>query len=382
MYKRVFSLCIILSWFSTQAQTDSSNLRISLLTCGTGPEMWETFGHTAVRVTDSTMGTDNVYNYGTFAFGDDFALQFMRGKLLYYLSFYPHSAFLDEYADANRSVEEQVILLDGEKKQQLYAFLQENALPENRAYKYDFFYDNCATRIRDAFPRTLKGKFEFGKTPAADNRITFRNIINQYYYYKHWERFGINILLGSKIDKVMTNEDIMFLPDFLSDGIMNATLDGERISTDRKLLLPGSVKPPTGVNWPMVTFIIVCIITIAGLAVKKLKLLGDVMSFLLLFITGLLGVLMVVMWLGTDHQGCSNNTSLLWALPTNLVLAFAAKRNKSRYAIVAIILMVLALVLHMLRVQELPLLQLSPLLLALLFIYGTIYKRNKLKAAS
>ncbi|WP_276134359.1 DUF4105 domain-containing protein [Polluticoccus soli] len=381
MYKKLVLLCLLFSWISVSAQTDSSRLRISLLTCGTGPEVWETFGHTALRVTDSSVGTDMVYNYGTFAFDDDFALQFMRGKLLYYLSFYPYEAFLHEYASAQRSVEEQVLLLNGRQKQQLYEFLQHNAQSENRSYKYDFFYDNCATRIRDAFPRTLGKGFEFGKTAAATNRLTFRNIINQYYYYKHWERFGINILLGSKIDKVMTNEDIMFLPDFLSDGIVGARLNGERISTDRELIIPGSVKQPTGVNWPMVTFLIIGVITILGLTVKSLKPLGNVMSFLLLFITGLLGVLMMVMWLGTDHQGCSNNTNLLWALPTNLILAFATKRNKGKYAIIAIVLMVLALLLHLLRVQELPLLQLWPLLLTLMFIYGTIYRRNKLKSS-
>jgi hypothetical protein len=84
------------------------------------------------------------------------------------------------------------------------------------------------------------------------------------------------------------------------------------------------------------------------------------------------------MWLGTDHQGCQNNLNILWALPVNLFLAFANKRKKDKYAVLAIFLMLLALVLHVVGIQELPLLELFPVLLALLCIYGSIYRSNKL----
>lgn len=379
MFRKLFILIASLFIISNSyAQEDTSHLRISLLTCGTGDETWETFGHTAIRVVDSVAGTDIVFNYGTFAFGDDFALQFMRGKLLYYVSYYDYSLFLEEYSDVNRSVREQVFLLNGPKKVEFYNFLKWNALEENRYYKYDFFFDNCATRIRDVFPKSLGSGFKFGKNIASEKRLTFRNIINQYYYYKHWERFGINILLGSPIDSVMTNEDIMFLPDYLSDGIAGATLNGEKISTETKPVLPGSTPRPTGLNQPLVLTSLLTLLTILGLSFKPLKPLGKIMTFMLLFVTGLLGWLMLVMWLGTDHQGCQNNYNLLWALPTNLFLAFVSKRNKARYAIVAFILMLLALIFHIFHVQEMPLLELSPLLLALLFIYGSIYRKSTL----
>jgi hypothetical protein len=378
MFKRLFLLLVALTFQAgSYAQMDSSRLRLSLLTCGTGPEVWETFGHTALRVTDSINGTDNVYNYGTFAFGDDFALQFARGKLLYYLSFYPYSVFVDEYASVGRSVEEQELLMDGATEKNIFAFLQNNALEENRYYKYDFFYDNCATRIRDVFPRALGKSFVFGKTIASKERLSYRNIINQYYYYKHWERFGINILLGSRIDSVMDNEDIMFLPDFLRDGIGNATVNGRTMSTKPVLIVPGSERPRKGVDWPFVSFSIVAVLTILGILLPGLNPVGKVMSFLLLIVTGLLGILMLVMWLATDHQGCQNNFNILWALPTNVILAFAPKRNKSKYAAIAIILMIASFCLHLLKIQELPLFQLAPLLLALLFVYGMIYRRAK-----
>lgn len=381
MFRKLYLLIAAFLCLNTAfAQADSSHLRITLLTCGVGDEIWETFGHTALRVTDSVAGTDNVYNYGTFGFDKDFEIKFMRGKLLYYVSYYPFSSFMEEYIEAKRSVQEQVLLLSGDKKVELYNFLIENAREENKYYKYDFFFDNCATRIRDAFPRSLGAGFKFANVLPAGQKLTFRDIINLYFYKVHFERFGINLLLGSRIDKVMSNEDIMFLPDFLRDGIAGAVVDGKKVSTPPVLLEPGSEFKPAGINWVLVMTLFTGFLTIIGLSYKPMLPVGNIMSFLMLLVTGLLGLLMLVMWLGTDHQGCQNNYNILWALPTNLMLAFASKKNKSRYAVLAIILIAVALLLHIAGVQKLPLYELWPWLLALLFVYGNIYRRAKLNA--
>ena len=365
---------------STQPIVDTSHLRISLITCGVGEEVWELFGHAALRVMDSVKGTDNVYNYGTFdGFAEGFELKFMQGKLLYYVSYYPYYMFLREYEAAGRSVQEQVLILDGKKKENIYDFLRWNASEENKYYKYDFFYDNCATRIRDVFPKTFGKYLVFGKTIPDDSKMTFRNIINEYFYRTHFTRLGINILLGSRIDKIMSNEDIMFLPDYLRDGVGNATVKGQKVATPPVTVLSQKPAPSAGINWAFVLTALLSILTIAGLVFKPLHPLGKVMSTLFLLVTGLIGCLILVMWFGTDHQGCQNNFNLLWALPTNALIAFASKRNKDKYAIVAILLILVSFILHLLKIQELPLLELSPVLLALLFIYGMIYRKNKLK---
>ncbi len=372
----VFALCALFSY----AQTDSSHLRISLLTCGTGDEIYETFGHTAVRVTDSVNGTDDVYNYGTFdGYTENFEMKFMRGKLLYYVSVYPYSVFLDEYTSVHRSVEEQVLQAGGKEKQAIYNYLRENALEENKYYKYDFFFDNCATRIRDIFPKSLGEKFKYPNVLPAGHKLTFRDIMDQYFYRVHWERFGCDLLLGSRIDKVMTNADIMFLPDFLRDGLAGDTVDGKKIATPSQLIVPGSEHKPAGLNMPMIVMLGVALLTLLGLMVKPLHAMGNIMTFLVLFVTGLLGTLMLVMWLGTDHQGCQNNYNIFWALPTNIILAFASKKNKSRYAVLAISLILLALLFHILHIQALPLFELWPMLLALIYIYASIYKKDKLR---
>ncbi len=360
-----------------------SHLRISLVTCGPGDEeIWEVFGHTAVRVIDSAYHTDLVYNYGTFDYGPDFEIQFMRGKLLYSLSVAEFDGFMPEYVIAKRSMEEQVLLLNDEQKKELYAYLNRNAEPAHKYYKYDFFFDNCATRIRDVFPHVLKGGFVFGRTMQKDARITFRDIIIRYFYRDHWTRVGTNLLLGSKIDKPMTNEDIMFLPDYLRYGVGGATLNGNKIASASIPILPGSEMAKAGVNQPFILMCLVALITIAGLTVKRLRILGKIMSMLLLFVTGLLGCLMLVMWFATDHQACADNYNLLWCLPPNIFIAFFNPKGKSRYSLIGIVLIFVSLAMHLFKVQGLTLFELSPLLLSLLFVYGMIFKNSHPKPAT
>ena len=386
------TICILLVVFVVQlsafAQTDTSaitqhagdHLRVSLLTCGPGDEeVWEVFGHTAVRVIDSERHTDAVFNYGTFDFGPDFEMQFMRGKLKYSLSVMPYNVFMQEYVEAKRSVEEQLLLLDWKQKEHIYDFLQWNAEPENKEYKYDFFFDNCATRIRDIFPKPqVFGKdFHFGQALPEGKRLTFRDIINIYFYRDYWTRLGVNILLGSKIDKPMTNADIMFLPDYLRDGVGGSTVNGRKIATAPVLILSGSQSTQGGINYALLLTTVIAVLTIAGLTVKKLKLLGSIMSTLLLVVTGLLGCLILVMWFGTDHQGCADNFNILWCLPLNIFIAFFNPKGKNRYALIAMLLIFVSLFLHVCKIQGLLLPEFGPLLLALLFIFGTIYKRTR-----
>lgn len=378
MFKKIFiSFLLCFSIVQTNAQEDSSRLRISLMTCGPGDEIWAQFGHNAIRIVDSTAGTDVVFNYGTFAFGDGFEIQFMRGKLLYYVSVYPYKYFLQEYSDPERRVEEQVLLIGDKEKRQIRDYLVNNAKEENKYYKYDFFFDNCATRLRDILPSVLGDDFKYTPVLPEDSKMRFRDIMDAYFYRVHFERVGCNLLLGSPIDAVMTDKDIMFLPDFVRNGLKGATDGGRLVAADPVVIYEGPIRPPAGPNWPLIVISALSLLTVIGLVVPRMKLLGNIMTFVFLLVTGLLGTLMLVMWLWTDHQGCHNNYNVLWALPTNVILAFLPKRNKSKYAIVAIVLIFVSLLLHVLRVQGLPIIELSPLLLALLFIFGSIIKRNK-----
>ncbi len=382
MFKKVLLLLLAFAgYFTAFAQVDSSHIRISLLTCSPGDEeIYEVFGHTGVRIVDSVHHTDNVYNYGTFSYGPDFEMQFMRGKLLYSLSVEPFNVFMDEYIQAKRSVEEQVFLMDWKKKEQINYFLDWNAEPENRNYKYDFFFDNCATRIRDIFqrPEVFGKKFHYGQALPIGKSLSFRDIINIYFYGNHWTRLGVNILLGSKIDKQMTNSDIMFLPDYLRDGLGDALVDGKKIATSPALILPGNKASTAGINEAFLLTSLIALLTIAGLSLYRFRVLGNIMSSLLLFVTGALGCLILVMWFATDHQGCSNNFNILWCLPLNIVIAFYKPKGAGRYALIAMFLILISFLLHLFKIQAL-IPEFIPLLLALLFVYGMIYRRSQIK---
>ncbi|GAA4461712.1 DUF4105 domain-containing protein [Nemorincola caseinilytica] len=360
-----------------------SGLRISLLTCGVGDEVYETFGHTAVRITDSNANPpfdDLVYNYGMFnGYDKGFELKFMRGKLKYYVATNYFGTFMEEYYAYGRSVEEQELVLDDDKKLEIKAYLENNALPENRYYKYDFFFDNCATRIRDIFPRTLGSGFVYGDAVRPVQGYTFRDIMNKYFYDRHWTRLGVNILLGSRIDKVLTNMDIMFLPDYLRDGLAAATLNGRPISKKPELILDGSHRAPAGLNVPMIMCCALLVLTILGHSLYRLRVLGRIMNGLLLFVTGLLGCLILLMWFGTDHQGCGNNFNVLWMLPVNILLLVWRPKGIGKYAIIAIGLIGVSLVLHVCRIQGL-IPEFLPLMAALVVVYISLYRQGKSKA--
>lgn len=316
----------------TDAQTDSCSLRISLLTCSPGEELYSTFGHSALRVTDSVHATDYIFNYGTFEFNDDFYVKFVRGKLNYFESIEFFNDFMAAYQWEKRGITEQVLNLNCEEKQQLFAALMVNAREENKYYKYDFLFDNCTTRLRDIVSKYTSNRVLF-KNILPENIPTFRNLLYSYLdpAGQHWSKFGIDLLLGSKLDKKVTNEQAMFLPDYLLMGFDNAFTSGKPLVSSKQVILAAAPQQPVTTWFRPELLFSVLFVLIAGLSVSKNKRVAralqifDVAFFLLL---GLLGVLLLFMWFGTDHIVCSNNYNLLWALPTHLPVAFILHKQK------------------------------------------------------
>jgi hypothetical protein len=369
------------------AQSDTASVvpqerdavRISILTCGVGDELYSSFGHTGVRVTDSIKHTDEVYNYGTFNFSDpDFYTKFTLGKLPYYLDKSSYRDFMYTYVEEKRNVKEQVLDFTPEQKKATLAYLENNLKPENREYKYDFLFDNCATRVRDIFPKVLGTEFYFGDV-LGGKKIRYRDILNQYLISKHWERFGINLLLGSKVDSIMTDEGSMFLPDFIHKGLVHAKYRGKHVVLQSSTILEHKHVFSPGFNGPLWMMIGLLILTALSFLVRSFRYLKAVLRFLILLVTGLLGIFMLFMWLATDHQACADNFNILWAVPTNVVIAFLAHKKRfwlRIYALAAISLVIVALIVHLIGFQQLPLIELAPLLLCLMYIYIDMYKQN------
>src|SRR5690606_28776993 len=168
--------------------------------CGQGEDLYTTFGHSAFRVTDPGLGIDVVYNYGTFEFDPPmFYVDFARGKLLYSLSRAHFRDFLLEYEIQNRWVKEQILDLTPKQVNELFRFLETNYLPENRDYKYDFLFDNCATKIPAVLKNVFKEDLVFSEDYLSDH-YTFRELIHQNLITNSWSSFGIDLALGSVIE--------------------------------------------------------------------------------------------------------------------------------------------------------------------------------------
>ena len=335
------ALVFITLFFSSQSfsQADSCHLRVSLLTCTPGEELYSTFGHSAVRVTDSVSHDDIVYNYGTFNFDEPgFYTKFIRGKLLYYLSTEDFDSFKNDYLQENRGITEQVLNLTCSEKYNMLQMLQANLMAENRFYKYDFLFDNCTTRLRDLVEKVADTSIHFGN--VLHSKKTFRDLIYEYLDYndKQWSKLGIDILLGSPTDAVMKPEQVMFLPDYLMKTFDSTTIDSRPLVSEKRQLFELNLSPAT-INYfthPLFIFtgiflLIVLLSFLKNIFIKRLLIAFDGFMF---FITGLLGILLIFMWFGTDHLMCKDNFNLLWAWPTNALAAFyihSKKRPATKY---------------------------------------------------
>lgn len=327
---RVLLLAIVLFFCSGSFSQDTSHLRISLLTCSPGAELYSTFGHSGVRVTDTTTRTDLVFNYGTFdGFDPDFYMKFVQGKLDYYLEADQFRDFIRLYQMEGRKVIEQVLDLTADEKIRLYKALRENAKEENKYYRYDFLFDNCATRIRDIV-RNNTNSLQYPEL-LPPNNVTFRHLIYEYLDENKawWSKLGIDILLGAGMDKYANSDQSMFLPDYLYKGFDNAKLGNTPLVAKRNNVFTPVLENviETSFFTPFVSFSIVLLLFIA-LSVSRRKGILKILDFTLFLITGLLGILLIVMWTATDHQLCANNYNLLWAIPLHTIAAFTIFSKK------------------------------------------------------
>jgi hypothetical protein len=313
-----------------KAQAISNEAVFSLITCDEGDEIYSLFGHSAIRVKDTRNNLDLVYNWGMFEFGSnelDFQMRFAKGRLKYYMAEESYQGFIASYQWEQRTVREQVLNLNYNQKTELWKEIQINYLPENRYYQYDFFFDNCSTRI-GVLLRNVLGESVTFKELSLANQFTYRELIDkQVRKSQPWSDFGIDLALGVKIDKVTTTEEMQFLPKYLEesmslavinkkDGVVPLVQSSNVLVQGQKRSLQGfEGKTPSFVTWSI--FIVGLIIHI--LNVKKLSLAFD---FLFLLLISILGVVVFFLWFYTDHQPTKSNYNLLWANPIYFISLF------------------------------------------------------------
>ena len=308
------------------APTDS--LRISLLTCAAGDEIYSLFGHTAIRCENLTRGTDVVYNYGVFDFSSGgFILRFALGETDYRLDREPTDYFNYAYYYHGRDVWQQVLNLTQEEKCRLVGLLEENYRPENRVYRYNFFFDNCSTRPRDKVEEALLGTVDYGADMDAATGITFRQLIDRYSEGHPWSRLAMELCLGSEADKPISRRTQMFVPFLLQEYFSRAQVtgpDGQTrplVAHEGRMLKALDKSParngvPSPALWAWLLFGAAVLLTYYGLRRRK-ALWG--LDLVLFAAAGLAGCILAFLALFSQHPCMSPNYLLFVFHPLHLL---------------------------------------------------------------
>lgn len=372
--KNVTTLLILLLSLSSSAQlqlTDASE--ISVLTIGPGHLLNDSFGHSAVRVKDPLYNFDVVFDYGRYNFeAEGFYLNFAQGKLDYMLGRTAFDDFLSFYEYQNRSVQEQQLNLSIEQKTAFYYFLRENNKPENQAYPYDFFYNNCANKITDAIETVLGEQISYNP-PSSFEQQTFRNLIRSDLNQNSWGSLGIDVALGSKIDQLASVKEHLFLPKYLYLLLENAQVESKELKLVKKLkiLTPTTfVKTSEGFGSPIVILSLVAFIMLfVTFKDNKNNKRSKWLDVILFATTGIIGLVILMLWFATDHTATANNYNLLWAFAANLlfipsILKTRLNNRGIKYIVFLTILLSLMLLHWMTGVQSFAI-GLIPILIAI-----------------
>lgn len=351
MKKIVLFLFLVSGFCQAQSSKLSDQAEISVITLGPFQgEVYSAFGHSAMRVYDPVLMIDDAYNWGVFDFDQpNFYLNFARGRNFYMLGVHPYDLFRDYYIRHNRYIHEQKLNLTSAQKQKLYEYLLWNSQSENRGYLYDYFYDNCATRIRDVITNVYDDSVTFDDSYIKTD-YTIRELTDIYLIHQPWGDLGIDICLGLPMDKKASPFEYMFLPDYIESSFDHASINGtplvkEKVSVYESL----EENYPRSLFHPMNVFILVAVIalslSILDFKRKKLSTWFDVLMF---SIVGLIGVVLFLLWVATNHNAAANNFNLLWALPTHLIASIALYKSPvwlKKYFLITAIIAMLTLVL-------------------------------------
>ena len=319
----------------SQAVQDGGEIQVFLLTMDQGEEVWELFGHNALLIRNRTTGEELVWNWGLFNFEDvDFIPRFLRGTMRYTMGPAPPLPFLQAYQQAGRTVYSNEVHLTPEQARSLDEFVRWNYLPENRPYIYDYFRDNCSTRVRDALDGVLDGAIR-DAFYAVDSGRSYRWYTRRLVQVTGWVDQGLSFLLGTRGDLPRTEWEAMFLPMELLESLETFQLEGPD-GTSQPLLgprqtvvegtreAPPETPPGYSILWVLLAGMGAGIILLAGTRLPSgsrrqrwgLALLGGAWSLF----AGALGLILLASWL-TDHVFIQRNVNILYASPLAFPLA-------------------------------------------------------------
>ena len=314
----------------------SDSARVSLVTILPGKKVYSLFGHNAIRVVDPVNGIDIAYNYGTFHFGNPlaFTAKFAYGDLNYRLARQNYADMVAFYpVEEGRPLIEQWLDLDADQKEALFRFLEWKAQPENAFYRYDFYYDNCATRIRDAFEELLGDDFDAHR---ADPDRTMRQLLDPYLVEKPMLHVGMDFAQGVPADARATGRDELFLPDRLAEWMADARIRGPDSyrplvsRTDSIGWTPERARLDAAPPWPTILFsaFLVFVIWLTYGDVRSGRRSRPWLDVPLYSFLGIAGLFVVFVWFFSLHAVAKRNINILWVIPTHVVLAWTLFRSR------------------------------------------------------
>ncbi|HEU4681150.1 MAG TPA: DUF4105 domain-containing protein [Gemmatimonadales bacterium] len=323
------------------------SLTVYLMTMGPGKRVWERFGHNAIWIHDPAKGTDKAYNYGLFDLRqENFLVRFLQGRMWYWMQGFPAQSYVELYSKANRSVWIQELEMPLAAKRQLQEFLEWNERPENRFYHYDYYVDNCSTRIRDVLDRALGGRIRETTSGLMTDRTyrfhTRRLTANDPLVYT-----GLLLALGQPVDRPISAWEEMFLPLALREHIRGVTVDtdsGARplVRAERTLFESTDTTPPDRPPFWLPAYLGVGL-AIGGaafaLARRNPTRRAPQVSFafcaaLWALLAGLAGLVLLGLWALTDHTAAYRNENLfqvsVLALPLLWLVPWAFRNPVTR----------------------------------------------------
>ena len=317
-------LLTIISHISLFAQVQlSDSAKISLLTVSPWDgAVYSLYGHTVVRVEDDSTGVDACYNYGYFDPSQPhFIYNFLRGKTDYVLGVTTYQQFLSENQMKGLEVVRQDLNLTTSQKQQLWSDLYINSLPENRKYRYNYFYDNCATRPRDMIEAVVNGTVIY---PPTNINKTFRDLVHECVHEYAWMEFGIDLLIGSDADNYITDREKMFLPHYLMKAFEDAIVDSNDTisyalveSTD--IILEADNEESGYSEWSLLNpvpvafafLIVTLLISVLQLRFNHNKT-AHIYDTIIFSVAGIAGLIIAFLVFFSEHPATSPNWNLAW----------------------------------------------------------------------
>ena len=301
--------------------------RIGVVTMQPGEVFWERFGHDAIVVVDPASGAATSYNYGFFDPSEpDFVGNFVRGVMRYRLVALPFEEDMATYRAEGRGVSIQWLRLTDAQADSLAAALAENAKPENAAYSYDYFRDNCATRVRDMLDRALGGALH-RQLAGRSHGSSYRSESVRLASPAPWMWLGFDLGLGPRADRPLSLWDEAFVPMRLADALREVQVDGRPIVVAEESVLPHRIAPEPAdaprATWPWLLAGIA--LAAALIAARRTRFVAG-FAFAFWLVSGLLGLLMLYLWLGTAHEFAWANRNLLLVSPLALLALPGAVR--------------------------------------------------------